>query len=148
MNEGNSKKSRRMLALVDNQAKFIVESSDGDFLRFFKDKDVISKLENSARNNLDISLKASKKKRLLAAKEGAKRAQEAISQAKWIPKSPGERRSLFEKLLSRNDLPRDLTLAFRERKGELSDSEIESALEDLEMLGFFESDSDGKEDDS
>lgn len=148
MTEENAKAVRRMLALVENQAKFLAESSNEEFQRFVEDKELLSKLEDSARRNLEISLKASRKKRLFAAKEGVRKAQTAIERSKRIPSSPNERKSLFEKLLGRGDLPGDLTLAFRAKKGNLSDAEIESALEDLEMLGFFEGEPNGRKDDS
>jgi hypothetical protein len=137
-----------MLALIDSQAKFIAESSDDEFLEFVEEEELLSKLENAARQSLDIALRTSKKRRLVAAKDGLRKAQAAIVRSKRIPSSADDRRALFEVLLGRDDLPGDLTLAFRERKGQLSDAEIESALEDLDMLGFFEGDSDGQEDDS
>jgi hypothetical protein len=146
MTNENSKVARRMLALIDSQAKFIAESSDEEFLDFVKEKELLSKLENSARESLDVALRASKKRRLFAAKDGLRKAQAELVRSERIPSSADDRRSLFERLLGRDDLPGDLTLAFRERKGQLSDAEIESALEDLDMLGFFEGDSDGQED--
>lgn len=148
MTEENAKAVRRFLALVESQAKFLAESSDEEFQKLVENKKLLSKLENDARRNLEVSLKASRKKRLFAAKEGVRKAQTVIERSKRIPNSPDERRSLFEMLLGRGDLPGDLTLAFREKKGNLSDAEIESALEDLEMLGFFEGDQSGEKNDS
>lgn len=59
------------------------------------------------------------------------------TQRSAIPRDPAIQRNLLDRLLQNNvQLPHALTMAFRD-KTNLSDSDLESLLRDLERLGFL-----------
>lgn len=95
------------------------------------------RIANDVQSLIADQLKAHRQSRLLAAKEGFRKAQEkSKTQRRFFERQPQKARALLEKLIAiHSDIPEGLTMAFREGK-EISDDDVQSILEDLEELGF------------
>lgn len=124
----------------------ILRASDEEILADTESRDdTDSTIERTKGIVGDAVLTYRREKRL-----AARRAYEADStdeRTTAIPDDPESRRSLLLHLIhSGENLPREMTLAFREgNAGDMTDADIESTLQDLADLGFLNDKNGGNE---
>lgn len=131
---------------IDKLREFL-DAVEEDILRA-SDEDIIEETKRagedpeaaaqSVQQLIDSSTKRQRQKKLRTAREGYNR---LVAQQRRrispIPSDPAERRALLDGILAnRGDVPREITMAFREG-GHMSDDDVSSILEDLAELGFL-----------
>jgi len=136
--------TKRLQALLDIATESLLEASDEKVLDDIRHTDHDpALLEQEARSAFEAALQVRGQRRLQAAREALqhrRRANAGRDRRQLIPYDPAIRRTLLNQILARNDLPRAMTMAFREGGGDLPDDEVLSALEDLSDLGFLDDD--------
>lgn len=131
---GSSKKEQNALCrLADLLVEDIFNMSDAEILQEFKEDGADPDAHAAEmRRIFEKSVIAAKKRRLVAAREGA-RANQSAQNAK-LPISIADARARLRTVLSSSNAPPHLTFAARNER-ELSDSDIAGMIEDLQELG-------------
>ncbi len=130
--------SLQLRALLDAVEADILKATDAeireDILAGGEDSEEIAR---HMRAIVEGAVAAHRKQKLRAARAAYDTASARRTDA-HIPDEPQARRSLLERLIASGvQLPQGLTLAFREGK-DMSDSDVETILEDLAALGLLE----------
>lgn len=133
----------KLASLLDTIEESITQASDKEIIEEGKleGKDPTAVAER-VHQLITAQIKNFRQKKLRAAQEGYQRSiSEEARLFRPIPDNPSDRRTLLTKILrTRPDVPREITVAFRE--GEyISDADVASLLEDLAELGFLKEDS-------
>lgn len=134
------KKADEGLQLVlDALAESILNASDQEIIEEIKsenrDPDVVAKDVQAV---ITASVNAYRKQRLVAAQQGYRQTTRRRLSYESIPENASDRLALLTSILTgRTDLPKEITMAFREGKG-LSEDDVLSVLEDLAELGFLD----------
>lgn len=139
-----TKDAKRLQALLDIATDALLEASDHEVLEELRNTGGDpAALAQEARAAFAAAQRVRGQRRLQAAREGLAHKRQASTGAglrQLIPRDPEARRRLLDRILSREDLPRTMTLAFREGGGEMADEEVLTALEDFADLGILDED--------
>lgn len=136
-----SKDLKRLHSYVDTAADLVIQATDEEIEADIRARgEDPKKSAEHVRSLIHSKVTARNKKRLERAKHelaNKRRNQERKERSKSLPQTPEERRELLAAILTRPDLPSELTVAFRDREDSLTDEEINSILEDFADLGLI-----------
>jgi hypothetical protein len=137
---GGKTDQAKLQALLDAVEEMVLDASDEEIL---EDVRLDGRNPETAADELaeliGAQIKAHRQQKLQVAREGYRRSVAGGARRSGaIPDDPAGRRALLHSILvSRADVPKEITMAFREGE-DLSDDDVASVLEDLAKLGFLD----------
>lgn len=130
----------RMRNLIDAVTETLLSASDEEVLDDIREEGHDpAQVAQEAKSVYLAALQLRNRERLRAARQNLEKTRGKVakqSSRAVLPEDPEEQRLLLARLLGRPDLPREVTMAFRERSASLSDDEVRSILQDLAELGL------------